>query len=59
MIQWEAASMVPAGYCTIYHTNADRDVVRFAAGPVLVEVDVNTPEEAINFMDELTKAKVK
>jgi Erv1 / Alr family len=52
MIQWEVESRGDGSVCTIWHPGAKAEVVRPAAGSVLLELNTQTEEEArenVNF----------
>jgi hypothetical protein len=46
MIQWEVESRGDGSVCTIWHPTADAEIIRAAAGNELVEIQVQTEEEA-------------
>ncbi|MGA2229477.1 MAG: ERV1/ALR-related protein [Tepidisphaeraceae bacterium] len=46
MIQWEVASRRDASVCTIWHPQADGDIVKAAAGNVLIEISADTLSDA-------------
>jgi len=46
MIQWEVESRSDGAVCTIWHPHANPEIIRAAAGDVLVEVEAETASEA-------------
>ena len=46
MIQWEVASRADGSFCTIWHPQAEGDIVKAAAGNVLIEINADTVSDA-------------
>jgi hypothetical protein len=46
MIQWEVASRGDGSVCTIWHPQAESEIVKAATGNVLIEIDATTQQQA-------------